>query len=111
MAANPVVSSDRTRVDLVFDIREGPQTIVDHIIVVGNRRTDEELIRREIQLRSGAPLGLQDLIESRRRLTSLGLFRRVSITELAHGGAKRRDMVITVEESPVTTSDTEAVSR
>ncbi len=102
VTATPVVSSDRTRVDLVFDIREGPQTIVDHIIVVGNRRTDEELIRREIQLRPGAPLGLQDLIESRRRLTSLGLFRRVGITELAHGGGSRRDIVVTVEESSVT---------
>jgi outer membrane protein assembly factor BamA len=101
VTATPVVSTDRTRVDLMFDIREGPQMIVDHIIVVGNHRTDEELIRREIQLRSGAPLGLQDLIESRRRLSSLGLFRRVGITEVAHG-TSRRDIVVTVEESPVT---------
>lgn len=102
VTATPVVSDDRTRVDLLVDIREGPQTIVDHILVVGNRRTDEELIRREILLRPGAPLGLQDLIESRRRLSALGLFRRVNITELAHGGANRRDVVVTVEESPAT---------
>ena len=102
VVATPVVSADRTRVDLLFDIREGPQTIVDHILVVGNRRTDEQLIRREILLRSGAPLGLQDLIESRRRLSALGLFRRINITELAHGGAARRDVVVTVEESPAT---------
>ena len=102
VTVTPVVSTDRTRVDLMFDVREGPQMIVDHIIVVGNHRTDEELIRREIQLRSGAPLGLQDLIESRRRLSSLGLFRRVGITEVAHGSSSRRDIVVTVEESPVT---------
>jgi outer membrane protein insertion porin family len=100
--ATPVVAQDRTRVDLLFDIREGPQTLVDHILVVGNRRTDEQLIRREILLRPGAPLGLQDLIESRRRLGALGLFRRINITELAHGGAARRDVVVTVEESPAT---------
>jgi outer membrane protein insertion porin family len=102
VTATPVVSTDRARVDLLFEIHEGPQTIVDHILVVGNTRTDEELIRREILLKSGAPLGLQDLIESRRRLSALGLFRRVNITELAHGGAARRDVVITVEESPAT---------
>jgi outer membrane protein assembly factor BamA len=102
VVATPVVSADRTRVDVLFEIREGPQTLVDHILVVGNRRTDEQLIRREILLRPGAPLGLQDLIESRRRLSSLGLFRRINITELAHGGAVRRDVVVTVEESPVT---------
>ena len=100
--ATPVVSSDRSTVDLLFEIREGPQTLVDHILVVGNRRTDEALIRREILLRPGEPLGLQDFIESRRRLSALGLFRRVNITELAHGDARTRDLVITVEESPVT---------
>jgi outer membrane protein assembly complex protein YaeT len=102
VTATPVVSSDRTRVDLLFDIREGPQTTVDHILIVGNRRTDEDLIRREILLKPGAPLGLQDLIESRRRLSALALFRRVNITELTHGGATRRDVVITVEEAPAT---------
>ena len=102
VVATPVVSADRTKVDLLFDIQEGPQTVVDHILVVGNRRTDEKLIRREILLRPGAPLGLQDLIESRRRLSALGLFRRINITELAHGGAVRRDVVVTVEESPAT---------
>jgi outer membrane protein assembly complex protein YaeT len=104
VTAKPTVSSDRSRVDLLFDVHEGAQTIVDHILVVGNRRTDEALIRREIQLRPGSPLGLQDLIESRRSLSALGLFRRVSITELAHGGTNRRDVVITVEESPVTST-------
>jgi outer membrane protein insertion porin family len=102
VTATPVVSADRTRVDLLFQIREGPQTIVDHILVVGNRRTDERVIRQEILLRPSAPLGLQDLIESRRRLSALGLFRRVNITELAHGGASRRDVLVTVEEAPVT---------
>ena len=102
VSATPVVNAERTRVDLLFDVREGQQTIVDHILIVGNRRTDEDLIRGEIPLRPNAPLGLQDLIESRRRLSALGLFRRVNITELAHGGGTRRDVVITVEEAPAT---------
>jgi outer membrane protein insertion porin family len=102
VTVKPTTSTDRTRVDLLFSIREGPQTHVDHIIVVGNQRTDADLIRREIVLRSGAPLGLQDMIESRRRLSALGLFRRINITELAHGGAERRDVVVTVEEAPPT---------
>jgi outer membrane protein assembly factor BamA len=42
------------------------------------------------------------MIESRRRLASLGLFRRINITELAHGGAARRDVVVHVEEAPAT---------
>lgn len=102
VTATPVVSTDRSRVDLLFSIREGPQILVGHVLVVGNRRTDEDVIRREILLRPGAPLGLENLIESRRRLSALGLFRRVNITEVAHSGAERRDVVITVEEAALT---------
>ena len=68
-------------------IREGAQTFVDHLIVVGNRRTSEEVIRREVLLRPGAPLGLRDLLESRRRLSALGLFRRIDIRQVEHGSS------------------------
>jgi outer membrane protein insertion porin family len=98
----PALSEDRTRVDLTFNIVEGPQTLVDHVIIVGNTRTSEEIIRREVLLRPGAPLGLQDLLESRRRLSALGLFRRIDVRQLEHGQASRRDVLVTVEEAPAT---------
>lgn len=97
------VSPDRTRVDVAVTVSEGRQTMVDHVIVVGNRRTDEDVVRREVVLRPGAPLGLRDLLESRRRLSALGLFRRIDIRELEHGPPTRRDVLITVEEAPATT--------
>ncbi len=96
-------SEDGTQVDLVYQVQEGPQTIVDHILVVGNTATDPKVVVRELQFQSGQPLGLDSLFESQRRLTSLGLFRRVRITELTHGGGTRRDVLVTVEESPRTT--------
>ena len=97
------MSDDRTRVDLAVTIDEGAQTLVDHVIIVGNRRTTEDVIRRELLLRPGAPLGLRDLLESRRRLSALGLFRRIDIRELEHGSPSRRDVLVTVEEAPATT--------
>lgn len=102
VAVVPQLSEDRTQVAVAFQIEEGPQTIVDHIIIVGNTRTDEQVIRRELLLRTGQPLGLQDLLGSRRRLAALGLFRRIEITELEHGSPSNRDIVVTVEESPAT---------
>jgi outer membrane protein insertion porin family len=98
----PSVSADSSTADLLFDVREGPQTIVDHILIVGNVKTAPEVIQREILLRSGQPLGLTDLIESQRRLGALGLFRRIRITEISHSGSERHDVLITVEESPST---------
>jgi outer membrane protein insertion porin family len=94
----------RMRVRLTFGIHEGPQTIVNRILIVGNDRTAGRTIERELLLRPGEPLGLADLVESHRRLAALGLFRRVRISDLPAGGAggARRDVLVTVEEAPAT---------
>jgi outer membrane protein insertion porin family len=97
------LSADSTRLDLVYHVEEGPQTIVDHILVVGNTTTDPKVVLRELQFQPGGPLGLDMIFESQRRLSALGLFRMVRITELTHGGGSRRDVLVTVEESPRTT--------
>jgi outer membrane protein assembly factor BamA len=89
--------------DVLFRIQEGPQTIVDRIMVVGNVHTDQGVILRELQLQPGRPLGAEALFESQRRLSALGLFRRVRITELTHGSTSRHDVLVTVEEAPATT--------
>src|SRR5690606_11613672 len=47
----PVLSDDGTSASLAYRITEGPQTIVDHIIIIGNTRTDQDIIRRELLFR------------------------------------------------------------
>jgi outer membrane protein assembly factor BamA len=73
------------------------------VLVVGNVRTKNSTIEREVQLKSGDPLGLAAVTETQRRLAALGLFRRIRITELGHGSSTQRDLVIAVEEAPATT--------
>ena len=92
----------RTGASVTFTIQEGPQIIVDHILVVGNDRIEDATIRRELVLQPGQPLGLKAISDSQRRLAALGLFRRVTISELQHGSDYRRDVLVTVEESPAT---------
>jgi outer membrane protein insertion porin family len=94
---------DGLRVNLRFDITEGPQSIVDHILVVGNVKTDTRVIEREVQFTTGQPLGLAALFETRRRLGALGLFRRIRIDQIQHGESNRHDIIIHVEEAPSTT--------
>jgi outer membrane protein insertion porin family len=92
-----------TAADIRFTLVEGQQVIVDRILIVGAVRTNPETIRRELVLRPGQPLGYADSIESRARLAALGLFRRVTIEEIAHGAEPRRDLLVRVEEAPPTT--------
>jgi outer membrane protein insertion porin family len=96
-------SQNDTHVTVRFTVREGPQIIVDHVIVVGNVRTRTELIERALQIKAGEPLSLSAINESQRRLAALGLFRRARITVLSHGGENKRDLLVTIEEAPPTT--------
>ena len=54
-------------------------------------------------LRPGDPLGFEAVAETQRRISALGLFRRVRITEIDHGVSGSRDLLVTVEEAPSTT--------
>jgi outer membrane protein insertion porin family len=94
-----------TRVDVAFVVREGPQVFVDRVLIVGNVRTSPDIVERELQMKAGDPFSASAVSESQRRLTSLGLFRRVQIAELRHGAEATRDLLVTVEESPATTVD------
>jgi outer membrane protein insertion porin family len=101
--ANPGMSTDLARADVVFTVHEGPRIFVDHVLIVGNVRTRTDTIERELQIKPGDPLGLQALGDSQRRLAALGLFRRTRITEVRHGDETTRDLLVTVEEAPATT--------
>ena len=98
-----VLLENDTRADISFAINEGPQVLVDHVIIVGNDRTSIETIEREVVLKPGQPLGYAARIETQQRLVALGLFRRVVVEELRHGGEPRRDVLVQVEEAPPTT--------
>ncbi len=99
----PQFGDDGGRADITFTIHEGVRVFVDHVLVVGNTRTSVDTIERELQLGPGDPVGRAALVDSQRRLASLGLFRRVVIDQVSHGDEARRDLIVTVEEAPATT--------
>ena len=101
--AKVTFTEDRSRADVAFAVTEGPQVFVEHVLIVGNVKTSTSTIRREVTLAPGDPLSYAELTESQRRLSGLGLFRRVRIAELDHGEPNRRDLLVTVEEAPATT--------
>jgi outer membrane protein insertion porin family len=101
----PVVEGENARADVVFQVREGVQTTIEHIFVTGNEQTSESVIRRELRISEGAPLGQGELAESRRNLAALGLFRSIRISSVSHGDPSRSDVIVAVEESQRTTID------
>lgn len=96
-------TDDDRQAAIVWTAREGEQTHVDHVLITGNDRTGSEVIRRELRIAPGDPLGADAIAESQQRLSQLGLFRRVRITDLPRTGSSSRDVLVTVEEAPATT--------
>ena len=97
------LSEDRRQARVVLRVLPGPRLGVDHIVVAGLEQTDEAVVRRELTLKEGGPLGQQQVIESQRRLGALGLFQRVSVAEIDPEASGLRTLLISAEEAPLTT--------
>ncbi|HET8647225.1 MAG TPA: BamA/TamA family outer membrane protein [Vicinamibacteria bacterium] len=97
------VDAPAREVDVVLRVRPGARILVDHVVIGGLTRTREAVVRRELLVAEGAPLGLQKVLESQRRLAALGIFERVSISELDPESGERRSLLVAAEEAPLTT--------
>jgi outer membrane protein insertion porin family len=100
----PAVSlaDENRRASVAWTIREGEQSRVDRVLITGNSRTNADIIRREMRIGPGDPLGAEAIAESQQRISQLGLFRRVRIADLPRTGSPLRDILVTVEEAPAT---------
>ena len=88
------------RMDVVFEVTEGPEVYVERINVVGNVRSQDKILRREIPLVEGELFTLQKMQRARQRLLNLGYFESVNVTT-APGSDKTKIIVnVDVVERP-----------
>lgn len=94
--ANPETDT----VDVTFRVREGQRVYVDRINIIGNTRTLDNVVRREMMLSEGDAFNRTLLERSRNNLRGLGFFKDVTVEE-ARGSAPDRSVVnVTVQEQP-----------
>lgn len=89
-------------VDLSFDIAEGPSVYIDKIIIKGNHRTNDDVIRREILVFEGDPYNAAKIRETERRIKNLGFFKKVEVHKEASDQTDKVNLIIEVEEEPST---------
>jgi outer membrane protein insertion porin family len=78
---NPVESKiENDSVDLELRIYEGKQATLNDIIISGNTKTNEHVVRRELYTRPGELFSRSDIIRSVRELATLGHFNPETIT-------------------------------
>jgi outer membrane protein insertion porin family len=88
---------DRT-VDVVFKVEEGPRVYVERINIVGNTRTLDKVIRREIRFVEGDAFNRVLINRSRSRIRGLGYFKKVEISEEPGTSPDRTVVNVEVEE-------------
>jgi outer membrane protein assembly complex protein YaeT len=86
-------------VRVVFQITEGESYLVGLILVAGNTRTRDKVIRRRSGLQEYTPLNPEAILEGQQRLYATGLFSRVEIVTLDQGMAGTRNVLIQVEDA------------
>ncbi|MFN8261612.1 MAG: POTRA domain-containing protein [Chitinophagales bacterium] len=72
---NPVETAvENDSIDLEIRINEGPQATIKNVIIEGNDKTNEHVIRRELRTFPGDKFSRSDLIRSQREIANLGFF-------------------------------------
>lgn len=101
--AEPVeIGISNDSVDVEVRIFEGPQATIDKVVIAGNDRTNEHVIRRELRTRPGQKFSRSDIIRSQRAILALGFFNPESLGINTPVNPKRGtvDIEYTVEEKP-----------
>ncbi|MAK59487.1 MAG: outer membrane protein assembly factor BamA [Ponticaulis sp.] len=88
------------KVNITFAMDEGPRVYIERINIVGNTRTLDRVIRRELRISEGDAFNRVLLDQSRNRIRRLGFFEEVEIEENPGSLPDRTVVDIAVTEQP-----------
>jgi outer membrane protein insertion porin family len=89
---------EQKKIDIVFEVREGPRVFVERIDISGNVRTMDEVIRREFRLVEGDAFNSAKLRRSRQRIQDLDFFEKVSVEQVPGSAPDKAVVKVAVEE-------------
>ncbi|MBL7889395.1 MAG: BamA/TamA family outer membrane protein [Bacteroidia bacterium] len=89
-------------IDIEMRIYEGKQATINKITIVGNTKTNDRVVMREIRTRPGQLFRRSDVIRSQRELSQLGYFdpEKMNVVPTPNPATGTVDIEYTVEEKP-----------
>lgn len=103
-SVNPVPQLNREKktADFLLQVDPGRRVYVRRINIIGNAKTRDEVIRREIRQMESSWYDGERIKNSRNRIDRLGYFKNVELeTEPVVGSADQVDLSVKVEELPL----------
>jgi outer membrane protein insertion porin family len=95
-----VAHAETKTVDVSFDIKEGPRVYIERIDVVGNTRTLDYVIRREMRVGEGDAYNRVLVDRSKNQIKALGFFKDVDIEQLPGTSPDKTILRVKVTEQP-----------
>jgi outer membrane protein insertion porin family len=97
-AVKETVPGKPGRMAITYDVQEGELAYVRNIIIRGNEKTKDKVIRREVQMSPGSLMNTVKIEQNERRLKNLGYFKEVRHYTENTDKSGNRDLVYEVEE-------------
>jgi len=89
---------DNQRVNVTFSVAKGALVHINRIIVKGNDRTRDKVIRREMKVKEGAIFDASGIKKSQERLQRLDFFEEVNVTPQPTADEDLMDVTVDVKE-------------
>lgn len=90
--------ADKRTVDITFDVQKGPQVTIERIDIIGNTKTRDKVIRREMRVYEGDLYSGTGVRRSKERVTALGFFETVEVTQKPGTAEDRIVLQVEVKE-------------
>ncbi len=85
-------------VDITYRIDQGPQVAIDKILITGNTKTRDKVIRRELKIEEQQRFSGTKLKKSRDALNRLGFFQEVNLTTQRGRSEEKLNLQVDVKE-------------
>jgi outer membrane protein insertion porin family len=95
-----VPHKDQPLVDLTFEIHQGSKVYFERINILGNTKTRDRVIRRDLRTVEGELYSLTAMKRSRDELNALGFFKEVNLNTKKGSGDDKMVVNVQVEEAP-----------
>jgi len=92
------IEPEKKTVDITYRIDQGPQVTIDNILIAGNTKTRDKVVRRELKVEEQQQFSGTKLKKSRDALNRLGFFQEVNLTTQRGRSEEKLNLQVDVKE-------------
>jgi outer membrane protein insertion porin family len=92
------IDQDKKTVDIRYKIDKGPEVTIDKILITGNTKTRDKVLRRELKVEEQERFSGTQLKKSRDALNRLGFFQEVNLTTQRGRSEEKLNLQVDVKE-------------